>query len=152
MSRTALVSDVVEEYGLLALYNKEDMQAKQQLIDNQQKFIDAENAWISEITKNNEESIPFLKYFEGDVESITGDKQFEDSGMTSQNAKYIAINRTTPNKRISYIKDPSNETGSSAANILRPYRNINNDFDDAITIKPSTKSTRSNFSHLVNIC
>jgi len=75
-----------------------------------------------------------LKYFEGDVESITGDKQFEDSGMTSQNAKYIAINRTTPNKRISYIKDPSNETGSSAANILRPYRNINNDFDDAITI------------------
>jgi hypothetical protein len=93
------------------------------------EYITRRNDWYKAETGDDVESMPYLKYFTGDVESITsGDKT---------NARDLARDRTGKGKKISYIKDPSNINEKLQRNVLEPYKYINgadDGFDDAITV------------------
>jgi hypothetical protein len=82
--------------------------------------------------------MPYLKYFTGDRESITDGAQFDPQNLNTTNAKYIAETRTDKSKKISYIKDPSNETVAleviDGLTIQPAYALINNTFDDSIYV------------------
>lgn len=137
--RTSVLAEDVSNTGVLNLYEDATFYTKNQVFENQKKYVEMESAWLQEATNNDEERIPFLKYFSSDVEVISGERQVDEStgAVFSQNAKYFAQNRSDLSKRISYIKDPFNETSpNSSENILRPYRNIRNDdtLEDAINI------------------
>jgi len=100
-------------------------------------YQELKQTWYEDVD-SGEGIMPYLKYFTGDIESITDGRQFDPSdGDTGTNAKYLARDRADKTKKISYIKDPSNFDIVTDAKVLEPYTYINgkrDSFDDAITV------------------
>lgn len=100
------------------------------------EFNNEKQRWYEET--GNDGNLPFLKYFVGDQESITSAGQLDLNNPDTTNAKYIAENRTDKSKKISYIRDPSNETialeTAQSFKVQPAYSYINNNFDDSIKI------------------
>lgn len=81
------------------------------------------------------DTVPYLKYFSADKEAINKQDTF------SLDARARARDSDGKRKKISYLKDPANETASpdtyNAQNVQVPYKFINgaqDSFDDPITV------------------
>lgn len=102
-------SPLAQESDILTKYN--DSQIVQETLEG---GFEATNTLIDTFFKDftQESTQPFLRYFDSDIESISeldaGETIEGGRGAKSLNAQSIANNRTNKEKRISYIRDPSN--------------------------------------------
>jgi hypothetical protein len=86
-----------------------------------------------------EDNIKFLKYFQspdGIVSVANGAASDNDSPKSIRGDRASIVRAATNNPRkISYIKDPSNNPRKSAqASVLQPYKQINHRFSDPVTV------------------
>ena len=100
--------------------------------DNYQQ--DKQN-WYEEIT-GGQGIMPYLKYFTGDLDSITDGRQYDPKSDTGTNAKELATGPTGKRRKISYIKDDANLPTITPNNQIskKAYQSINNQFEDPIVV------------------
>ena len=140
-------SSVAKDTGLEAVYSDSSLvlserstfstgSSRADLVNNVNEYIKKRDDWF----KENNESFAYLKYFtKGSEQSITDGAQFnrDIEKPSTTNAKLLAESRADKTKKISYIKDPSNErsVAQSPSTTLPPaYSLINTDFSDPIDV------------------